>query len=406
MRKFLLLPLLAALAGCPPPKDKESDSDQSVDVDADGFSVEQDCDDNNAAVNPGATETCDGLDNNCDDAVDEAGGTAWYADSDADGFGNPANATTACTAPAGSVADNTDCDDDDANVNPDAPEVCDANAVDEDCDGRANDDDSDATGGGTYYADTDGDTYGDPNSPRSACTQPAGYVTEPVDCNDNDVLSYPGGVEICDGNDNDCNGQVDDNVAELTIWYQDADGDGYGNSAEEVESCAAPSGYVDNFLDCNDNNASQSPGLPELCDGSTDENCNGSIDEAGALGGTTYYQDADGDSFGGPNTQDACTRPGGYATANDDCDDSDASVGAAADWYVDSDNDGYGDSDGTVTACSQPSGYVDNAGDPLENASAASTLSATSDLEEGWTWRRPTHRSMRWASTAVEKPWW
>jgi Putative metal-binding motif len=381
MRKFLLVPLLAALAGCPPTKEKESENTDPVDADADGYSADEDCDDNNAAVNPGAAEVCDSLDNNCDDAVDEAGGTAWYADADADGFGNPNNATTACTAPAGTVTDNTDCDDDAANVNPDAAEVCDANDVDENCDGRANDADPNVTGGGTYYADTDGDGYGDPASPRTACTQPGGYVTEPVDCNDNDILSYPGGVEICDGNDNDCNGQVDDDVAEPTIWYQDYDGDGYGNAAEELASCATPSGYVDNNLDCNDTNAAQSPGLPELCDGSVDENCSGSVDEAGALGGTTYYQDGDGDGFGGPNTQDSCTRPGGYTTANDDCDDSDASIGAASTWYIDADGDGYGDSDGTSVSCSQPSGYVDNASDPLENASAT-TLAATGDLEE------------------------
>ncbi len=381
MRKFLLLPLLAVLAGCPPPKDKESETAEPVDADGDGFTIDDDCDDNNAAVNPGAAEVCDSLDNNCDDAVDEAGGTAWYADSDADGFGNPANATTACTAPAGSVADNTDCDDDAANVNPDATEVCDANGVDEDCNGQANDDDPNATGGGTYYADTDGDGYGDAGNSTSACTQPNGYVTEPVDCNDNDVLSYPGGVEICDGNDNDCNGQIDDNVAEPTTWYQDFDGDGYGNSAEELASCDMPTGYVDNFLDCNDNNALQSPGLPEICDGSTDENCNGSVDEAGATGGTTYYQDADNDGFGGTTTQDACTQPGGYVTANDDCDDSDNTVGAASTWYIDGDNDGYGDSDTTQTSCTQPSGYVDNADDPLENA-VDSSLSATADLDE------------------------
>ncbi|HND34390.1 MAG TPA: putative metal-binding motif-containing protein, partial [Myxococcota bacterium] len=85
MRKFLLLPLLAALAGCPPPKEKESDSIDPVDADADGYNVDDDCDDSDAAVNPGATEVCDSVDNNCDGAVDDSGGTTWYADADADG---------------------------------------------------------------------------------------------------------------------------------------------------------------------------------------------------------------------------------------------------------------------------------------------------------------------------------
>ena len=70
-----------------------------------------DCDDTNPDVNPGATEICDGVDNNCDGNTDEGVESTFYADTDGDGFGDPDSSTSACEAPSGFVADNTDCDD-------------------------------------------------------------------------------------------------------------------------------------------------------------------------------------------------------------------------------------------------------------------------------------------------------
>ena len=74
-----------------------------VDSDGDGFSTEEDWDDSNSQVNPGAEEICDGIDNNCDEQIDEDVGSVYYADSDQDGFGNPNISTTACETPDGFV---------------------------------------------------------------------------------------------------------------------------------------------------------------------------------------------------------------------------------------------------------------------------------------------------------------
>jgi hypothetical protein len=85
-----------------------------------------------------------------------------YADSDGDGFGDPAVFTTSRGSPAGYVPDNTDCDDTNAAISPAAVEICDALNLDENCNGLTNDADPTVTGQSTFYADTDGDGYGDP----------------------------------------------------------------------------------------------------------------------------------------------------------------------------------------------------------------------------------------------------
>ena len=119
-----------------------------------------DCDDAEGSTHPGADETCDGADDDCDGLIDEDGtdATTWYADTDGDGYGDASVAVASCGQPTGYVADDTDCDDTDATVNPDAAEVCDG--LDQDCDGSV---DEGATGTDTWYADTDGDGFGDPD---------------------------------------------------------------------------------------------------------------------------------------------------------------------------------------------------------------------------------------------------
>jgi hypothetical protein len=77
----------------------------------------------------------------------------WYTDADADGFGDPGSFHRECTAPAGTVADATDCDDTNAAVSPDGVEAC--NTVDDNCDGTVDEDA--AVGAATWHADTDGD---------------------------------------------------------------------------------------------------------------------------------------------------------------------------------------------------------------------------------------------------------
>lgn len=97
-----------------------------------------DCDDSDSAVHPGATERCDGVDNDCDEAVDEAGSegeSTWYADEDGDGYGDPGRPELACEAPDGAVVDGTDCDDTDPQVHPGAADPG-GDGLDADCDGR------------------------------------------------------------------------------------------------------------------------------------------------------------------------------------------------------------------------------------------------------------------------------
>jgi hypothetical protein len=98
-----------------------------------------DCDDADSAVFPTAAEVCNGLDDDCDGAVDDAdddvvGGWTWYTDADEDGFGDPTSAVVLCVQPSGTVEDFTDCDDTDPAVNPDAEEAW-YDGIDSDCDG-------------------------------------------------------------------------------------------------------------------------------------------------------------------------------------------------------------------------------------------------------------------------------
>ncbi|MFO7962810.1 MAG: MopE-related protein [Desulfobacterales bacterium] len=109
-----------------------------------------------------------------------------------------------------------------------------------------------------------------------------GYYAEatgcwPVDCDDTDAAINPGAVEVCDGKDNDCDGEVDEGVQ--NIYYQDADGDGYGDPMNSIQDCSAPSGYVTDNTDCDDTDASVNPGAAEVCDDGIDNDCDGEVDE-------------------------------------------------------------------------------------------------------------------------------
>ena len=168
-----------------------------------------DCVDSEASIHPGASEVCDGVDNDCDGAIDpdtSVDAPTWYADTDGDGTGDAASSTVSCSAPSGFVADSSDCDDGDATVFVGADEYCDG--IDNDCDGSI--DESGAVDGTTVYADTDGDGYGDASNSSVECSLPSGYVSDSSDCDDTDSAVNPAGDEVCDGVDNDCDGDVDD----------------------------------------------------------------------------------------------------------------------------------------------------------------------------------------------------
>lgn len=102
------------------------------DSDGDGSPESLDCNDQDDTVYPGAIETCNGKDDNCDDVTDEGVKTTFFLDEDDDGFGIASSTTTSCSAPSGYVATNTDCNDTNPTVNPDAAETC--NGIDDNCD--------------------------------------------------------------------------------------------------------------------------------------------------------------------------------------------------------------------------------------------------------------------------------
>ena len=271
--------------------------------------------------------------------------TLWYTDTDGDTYGDPGSSPIAsCSSITGYASNNTDCDDNDPDTYPGAPELCDgidndcnttipANEIDSDgdtyspCEGDCDDNDNTEFPGQTWYLGVDGDSDGYFGSQLivSQCENPGGYSTSaPVidDCDDNDNTEFPG-----------------------QTWYLgvDGDSDGYFGSQLTVSQCENPGGYSTNtpvIDDCDDNDNTEYPGQ-------------------------TWYFGVDGDSdgyFGSQLTVSQCENPGGYSTSApviDDCDDNDNTEYPGQTWYlgVDGDNDSHYGSQLTVSQCENPGGY-------------------------------------------------
>jgi len=164
-----------------------------------------------------------------------------------------------------------DCDDDNPLMSPAGTEICDG--VDNDCDFAT--DEGSPPGSPTWYADADGDGWGDESSAEQACDAPSGYVADGGDCDDGDADIHPEADELCDGIDNDCDDEIDEFPTEVPRWYIDHDGDGYGGTDYSLEQCEQPSGYVDNAEDCDDASAASHPDATEICLDGEDNDCDG-----------------------------------------------------------------------------------------------------------------------------------
>lgn len=302
------------------------------------------------AIAPTA-ELCDNLDNDCDSVIDEGVKLTFYQDVDSDGYGNVAAPIQTCTAPSGYVSNSNDCSDNNAAINPGASDA-NCNNIDDDCDGVVDNDyiptvttcgydlclntgllvcengqliDSCVPApSATVYRDSDGDEFGNSIGSEEVCTILEGYVLQNEDCDDNDAFVNPLGTDICDVNNNvinkDCNPD-DDIELNCQEYCGDTDRDGYVTDEKWGEwngffpSIICP--WVKDKGDCNDYDALIYLGAPELCDGK-DNNCNSAIDD----------NNEDSDEDGVYECQDQCPgttsdygmvlSPGSYADIEGD----------------------------------------------------------------------------------------
>jgi hypothetical protein len=179
------------------------------------------------------------------------GGTPKESDADGDGY-----------------VSLQDCDDADDAVHPDADELC--NGVDDDCDGTA---DNDSTDRITVYTDADADGFGDPAAPIVSCEVPAGAVADDTDCDDTDATAFPENPEVCDEVDNDCDGRVDEGASDIGLYFEDTDGDGYGNADVPQTRCGGEDGWVLDHSDCDDTDVNSHPGATDTCGDGVDQDC-------------------------------------------------------------------------------------------------------------------------------------
>ena len=306
----------------------DTDGDEAGDVcdpddDNDGSLDTVDCRPRNAAVNPGATEVCDGIDQDCDLLVDDG-----FPDTDGD-----------------SVADCVDSDDDNdgdpdvSDCKPLAPETsnkslesCDG--LDNNCNGTVDEGFTDGDDDGAAdCVDLDDDNDGDADA---------------TDCDPTNPLVRNGATELCNGKDDDCSGVIDDG-------FVDSDGDKTPDCADlDDDNDGDP-----DVTDCASLKQSISNTAAELCDG-LDNDCDDVIDEGFVdtdVDGKADCLDLDDDGDGDPDNTDCApknpaVKNGGTELCNGKDDDCDGSV-----------DEGFSNVDGdTLADCADIDD--DNDGDP------------------------------------------
>ena len=316
-------------------------------------SVGGDCDDTNPNVFPASLEQCNEIDDDCDGTIDEPDSVActeFFADNDLDGFGDADDSRCRCQPSLlYTVTTGDDCDDRDALRYPGAPEL--GTGTDSDCDGETDEGfdgtepectneppapkiDSDGDGftddvdncpdiTNQRQSDADEDEIGD------ACDDDVDGdgVPNANDCEPFDArFGLPEPERCGDGIDNDCDLLFDEPGAQgCTDYFPDGDGDGFGFRGHGLCLCVPYEPYVHaNDGDCDAERSDVNPGAAEVCDG-IDNDCDGDVDETGAIGCTDFYTDVDDDGFGTGTAECRCA-PGDDFTARrgGDCDDADS----------------------------------------------------------------------------------
>jgi hypothetical protein len=363
-----------------------------------------DCNDANAAIYPGKAEACNLLDDDCDLLIDENAGIIYYADNDDDNYGNILSFVITCTMPNGYTTNNTDCNDNNAGINPGAAEIC--NSVDDNCNILIDD----GAGGITYYLDADSDSYGNPLVSITTCnTPPVGFVTNGNDCNDLNSLINPAAIDICDGIDNNCNSLTDENAIEVTItlsgsatgcksesitltatgsdiesykWYKGTNPNSVAGQTNSTYTLnydnTTVKAVVSNSFGCTATSEtvtlssilSPSATITVLNGGNLDL-CSGAVtlSTSGGENYTRQWYRNDMEIAGATGTTHVPSTAGSYTlkvTNNSGCSKTSSTVPVIGlvTYYIDADGDGFGSSSdpGTVY-CETPQGAVTNNGD-------------------------------------------